>query len=73
MLTSRFLINLQQVKRSLAYGTAHSAGEMSDVAFRTQTESNIDGFIGSLGAQISFGEDEVDDDDENTYHLKETE
>ncbi|TBU57424.1 hypothetical protein BD310DRAFT_929357 [Dichomitus squalens] len=47
---SRFLINLQKVKRRL-HGSSRS---MSELAFQSHASRDMDGFIGSLGAQLPF-------------------
>ncbi|TBU47908.1 hypothetical protein BD309DRAFT_855027, partial [Dichomitus squalens] len=59
ILTSRFLVNLQQVKHRLA-GSSRSLSQMSEPAFQPQASRNMNGFIGSLGAQLSFDEEESD-------------
>ncbi|TBU39623.1 hypothetical protein BD309DRAFT_1083290 [Dichomitus squalens] len=61
ILTARFLINLQKVHRKLA-ASSRSLSQMSDVAFQPHVAENIHGFVGSLGSQLSFGEDDVEDD-----------
>ena len=66
VLTSRFLIHLQNVKRRLA-GSSRSISQMSDLAFRPHTARNMDGFIGSLGAQLSFYGDDTGEDEEEEF------
>ncbi|TBU39383.1 hypothetical protein BD309DRAFT_872407 [Dichomitus squalens] len=59
ILTSRFLIDLQKAQRKLA-GSSQSIS-LGEVAFQPQTLSNTGRFIGSLGAQLSFHEDDEHD------------
>ncbi|EJF56545.1 hypothetical protein DICSQDRAFT_174774 [Dichomitus squalens LYAD-421 SS1] len=56
ILTSRFLIDLQKAQRKLA-GSSQSIS-LGEVAFRPQTSTNMSRFVGSLGAQLSFHEDD---------------
>ncbi|TBU52770.1 hypothetical protein BD310DRAFT_831499 [Dichomitus squalens] len=59
ILTSRFLIDLQKAQRKLA-GSSQSIS-LGEVAFRPQTSTNMSRFVGSLGAQLSFHEDDEQD------------
>ncbi|TBU46735.1 hypothetical protein BD309DRAFT_988633 [Dichomitus squalens] len=52
ILTSRFLIDLQNAQRKLA-GSSRSVS-LGEVAFQPQISGNTSHFIGSLGAQLSF-------------------
>ena len=56
-MTSRFLINLQQAKRKFD-GTSESISQLSDLVFQSRTAGKMDRFVGSLGAPLSFNEDE---------------
>ncbi|TBU51029.1 hypothetical protein BD310DRAFT_1012108 [Dichomitus squalens] len=58
-LTSRFLIDLQRTQRKLA-GSFRSIS-LGEVVFQPQTSSNTSRFIGSLGPQISFHEDGIEE------------
>ncbi|TBU29476.1 hypothetical protein BD311DRAFT_756743 [Dichomitus squalens] len=64
VLTSRFLINLQLAKRRQE-GSLESTSEGTELAFQPQTSSShhIDGFIKSMGGQLSFDHDSVEEDD----------
>ena len=65
--TSRFLINLQKVKHRQT-GSSQSLSQVSDLAFEPSATRTMDGFIGSLGAQLSFGEeDHVEGGSEDGY------
>ncbi|EJF61874.1 hypothetical protein DICSQDRAFT_169889 [Dichomitus squalens LYAD-421 SS1] len=64
VLTWRFLINLQQVKRRLA-GSSRSLSQVSELAFQSHASDNPEGFIASMGAHISFQEDDVEDNEED--------
>ncbi|TBU52766.1 hypothetical protein BD310DRAFT_939400 [Dichomitus squalens] len=64
ILTSRFLIDLQNAQRKLA-GSSRSVS-LGELAFEPQSSRNTSRFIGSLGGQLSFHEgvdreDEVED------------
>ncbi|EJF58123.1 hypothetical protein DICSQDRAFT_173216 [Dichomitus squalens LYAD-421 SS1] len=65
ILTSRFLIDLQNAQCKLA-GSSRSVS-FGELAFEPQTSRNTSRIIGSLGVQLSFrdgfqdGEDEVED------------
>ena len=66
VLTSRFLINLQKAKIRLT-SSARSMSQASDtLVFEPGVAESVGGFVGSLGAQISFekDEDEVEEDDQ---------
>ena len=58
ILTSRFLINLQEVKQRLAGSIRSISGELE---FRDSTSG---GFFESFGGQISFDGGNIGDDDE---------
>ena len=58
MLTARFLLNLQETKHRLENGS-QSQEEVSDVVFQPYAVRDSDGFMRSLGAQISFYHDDV--------------
>ncbi|TBU29357.1 hypothetical protein BD311DRAFT_661383, partial [Dichomitus squalens] len=60
ILISRFLINLQKVKHTLE-GSSRS---MSELAFQSRASLDVDGFIGSLGAQLPFLDDHVNEGDD---------
>lgn len=60
ILTSRFLIDLQKAQRKLA--ASSRSVSLGEIEFQPQTSRNTSRFIGSLGAQLSFHED---DDVEN--------
>ena len=64
ILTSRILINLQRAKRRLAE-SSQSLSQMSELAFERGASRNGDGFIGSLGAELSFDEDDVENGSED--------
>ena len=65
--TSRFLINLQNVKHRQT-GSSQSLSQVSDLAFEPNATRTMDGFIGSLGAQLSFSEeDHVEGGSEDGY------
>ncbi|TBU29373.1 hypothetical protein BD311DRAFT_720521 [Dichomitus squalens] len=61
VLTSRFLINLQEVKHKLAGSSRSLSG--GELEFQHNASGNSDGFIGSFGRELSFGEDNVGDED----------
>ncbi|EJF56554.1 hypothetical protein DICSQDRAFT_141176 [Dichomitus squalens LYAD-421 SS1] len=62
VLTSRFLINLQLAKRRQE-GSFQSISEGTELAFEPQTSSShIDRFIKSMGGQLSFDHDSVEED-----------
>ena len=56
ILTSRFLINLQQVKNRLA-GSTQSVSQISELHFEPGASRNDPSFVGSIGAQLSFASD----------------
>ena len=58
ILTSRFLINLQEVNHKLADSSPSLPGELE---FRQSTSRHSDGFFGSFGGEISFDGDYVED------------
>ena len=66
VLTSRFLINLQQVKHQIA-GSSRSLSQISDLAFQEDATgtANVDGFVGFLGAQLSFEGDDSEGEAED--------
>ena len=59
ILTARFLINLQEVKQRLADSSPSLSGELE---FQHSRSRNSGGFLGSLGGNISFDGDHVEDD-----------
>ena len=66
ILTVRFLINLQEVKRRLAGSTRSLSGELE---FRHGTSRNSDGFLDSFGGEISFDGDNVGDNEEEAVEV----
>ena len=58
ILTSRFLINLQEVKQRLAGSTRSLSAELE---FQHGTSRNSGGFIDSFGGEISYDGDYVRD------------
>ncbi|TBU62403.1 hypothetical protein BD310DRAFT_974219 [Dichomitus squalens] len=62
ILTSRFLINLQKAQRKLD-DTSESVS-LGEVAFQPQMSRNTSRFIGSLGAQLSFDEDDSEESED---------
>ena len=58
MLTARFLLNLQETKHRLENGS-QSQEEVSDVVFQHRVVGDSDGFMKSLGGQISFHHENV--------------
>ncbi|TBU44167.1 hypothetical protein BD309DRAFT_862854 [Dichomitus squalens] len=66
ILTSRFLINLQKVNRKLA-GSVQSMSQLPELAFQPYASGNVDGFIGSLGTQLSFHKEDVEGSGEHQY------
>ncbi|TBU43111.1 hypothetical protein BD309DRAFT_961413 [Dichomitus squalens] len=60
ILISRFLIDLQKVKRRLE-GSSRS---LSELAFRSHASQDMDGFIGSFGAQLPFFDDQFNEDED---------
>ncbi|TBU24301.1 hypothetical protein BD311DRAFT_672155, partial [Dichomitus squalens] len=63
VLTWRFLINLQQVKRRLA-GSSRSLPQLSELAFQSHVSDNPEGFIASMGAHLSFHDNDVEDNED---------
>ena len=61
ILTSRFLINLQEVKQRLAGSSRSLSGELE---FRHSTSRNSGGVLESFGGEISFDGDNVGYDDD---------
>ena len=66
ILTSRFLINLQEVKHKLAGSSRSLSGELE---FRHTTSRGSRGFLESFGGEISFNGDNVGDDDEEAAEV----
>ena len=66
ILTSRFLINLQEVKQRLAGSSRSLSGELE---FRHGTSRNSVGFIDSFGGEILFDGDYVGDIDEEAAEV----
>ena len=66
ILTSRFLINLQEVKQRLA-GSNRSLSE--ELQFQHGTSRNSGGFIDSFGGEISFDGDNVGDNEEEAVEV----
>ncbi|EJF58117.1 hypothetical protein DICSQDRAFT_173213 [Dichomitus squalens LYAD-421 SS1] len=62
ILTSRFLINLQKAQRRLEDSSSGSVS-LGEVAFQQQMSRNTSRFIGSLGGQLSFHEDDREEND----------
>ena len=62
ILTSRFLINLQETQRKLAGSSTQLS--LREVTFQPQTSRNAGHFIGSLGAQLSFHQSDDDGNQE---------
>ncbi|TBU57415.1 hypothetical protein BD310DRAFT_929337 [Dichomitus squalens] len=60
ILISRFLIDLQKVKR----GLDGSSRSMSELVFQSHASQDVDGFIGSLGAQLPFHDDQLNEDED---------
>ena len=65
MLTSRFLFDLQQVDRKLA-SSSQITSELSEVEFCSHKSypGNVNVFIGSLGGQLSFDQDDDEESQE---------
>ncbi|TBU28244.1 hypothetical protein BD309DRAFT_875422 [Dichomitus squalens] len=61
ILTSRFLIDLQRTQRKLA-GSSRSIS-LGEVVSQPQTSRNMNRFIGPLGAQLSFHEDDGEENE----------
>ena len=66
ILTSRFLINLQEVKQKLAGSSRSLSGELE---FRHSTSRNSGGFLESFEGQISFDGGNVGGDDEEAMEV----
>ena len=58
ILTARFLLNLQETKRRLECGSS-SLEDMSTLAFASHVADSADGFMGDLGGQLSFHNEDV--------------
>ena len=65
ILTSRFLINLQEVKQKLADSSPSLSGELE---FQHRSRSS-GGFLGSFGGEISFDGDNVGDEDDEVAEV----
>lgn len=61
ILTSRFLISLQEIQRN--EGVLSQSFSLDEVAFRPHTSRSTNYFIGSLGAQPSFRADSEEDEE----------
>ena len=66
ILTSRFLINLQEVKQRLAGSARSLSGELE---FRRSTSGTPGGFLDSFGGEISFDGDYVGENDEEAVEV----
>ena len=66
ILTSRFLINLQEVKQKLAGSSRSLSGELE---FQHGTSRNSGGFLESFGGEISFDGDYAEDDEEEAEEV----
>ncbi|TBU29474.1 hypothetical protein BD309DRAFT_813210, partial [Dichomitus squalens] len=62
ILTSRFLMNLQQVNRGLT-GSSRSITQVSEVVYQPRSSGNVNSFVGSMGAQLAFYRDQSEEDD----------
>ena len=64
MLTARFLMNLQKVRRRQECASL-STTRVSDLAFEPVLSGGFDGFAASFGRHLSFGEESVDEAEED--------
>ena len=64
VLTARFLMNLQKIKRREECYSLSST-HVSDLAFEPVVPRGFDGFAASFGRNVSFGENDIDEAEED--------